>query len=214
MIFQTKSKGCDVYTPLQCQQCEKLANVSLYMESANVSFNISSRNRIRTAVRLTAVVVSLITFFLKVTYRTFNFELKLEHQCVFVYECIYLNTTLLIVSDSTKDLCFIFFPRRNKSPKYELTEIPPILTFGNEGSQKASWWTWAKSLEQRAADHWWVCVGACIHHRVSRNKIGGLLGDIWSGAAPYHHLDLVHIQVLEREDQNMCMHRSVITHMH
>lgn len=66
-------------------------------------------------------------------------------------------------------------------------------------------------MEQGAADHWRVCVGASIHHRVSRNKIGGLLRDIWSGAAPYHHLDLVHIKVLEKEDQNMHKNRSVIT---
>lgn len=80
---------------------------------------------------------------------------------------------------------------------------PHLLTFSNERGQKASWWTWAKPAEQRAADHWRVCVSASIHLRVSRNKVGGLLCDIWTGAAPHHHLDLVHVQVLEEEDQNM-----------
>ncbi len=86
-----------------------------------------------------------------------------------------------------------------------------MLTFSNERGQKASWWAWAKLAEQGAADHWWVCVGASIGHRVFGNKIGGLLRHIWSGAAPYNHLDLVHIQVLEREDQNYHKNMSLIT---
>lgn len=58
-------------------------------------------------------------------------------------------------------------------------------------------------MKQGTADHWRVCVGACIHHRISRDKVGGLLCDIWTGAAPYHDLDLVHIQVLEKQDQKV-----------
>lgn len=67
------------------------------------------------------------------------------------------------------------------------------ITFGNKRGQETSRWTWAEFAEQRAADHWWVCVCASIHNRVSRNKIGGLLRDIWTRTAPNHHLDLVHI---------------------
>lgn len=68
-----------------------------------------------------------------------------------------------------------------------------MFTFCNERGQKPSGGTGAKSVQQGAADNWRVCVGAGIHHRVAWKKIGGFLSDIWCGAAPYHHLDLVHI---------------------
>lgn len=82
----------------------------------------------------------------------------------------------------------------------ELKNIPS-LTFGDERSQEASRRTRTESAKQGAAHHWWVGVGASIHHWVSGDKIGGLLCDIGTGAAPHYNLDLIHIQVLEISGQ-------------
>lgn len=68
-----------------------------------------------------------------------------------------------------------------------------LLTFGDDRGQKASWRTWTKSAKQGATDHRWFSVGASVHPWVSGNKIGGFLCNIWTRAAPYNHLDLVHI---------------------
>lgn len=81
-------------------------------------------------------------------------------------------------------------------PEPELDTTPP-LTFGDERSQEASRRTWTEPAQQGAAHHRWVGVGASIHHWVSGNKIGGLLCDIGTGAAPHHNLDLIHIQLLK-----------------
>lgn len=72
-------------------------------------------------------------------------------------------------------------------------------TLCDKRGQKASWRAWAKPAKQRATDHRRVCVGPSIHHSISGNKVGGLLSDIWTGAAPDHYLDLVHIKVLDEE---------------
>lgn len=74
--------------------------------------------------------------------------------------------------------------------------VPP-LTFGDERSQEASGRTRTEPAQQGAAHHRRVGVGASIHHWVSGKKIGGLLCDIGTGAAPHDNLDLIHIQVLE-----------------
>lgn len=73
----------------------------------------------------------------------------------------------------------------------------PTLTFGDQRSQEASGRARAKSAEQRAAHHRRVGVGAGVHHGVTGKEIGGLLRDVGTGAATHHHLDLIHIQVLE-----------------
>lgn len=76
-------------------------------------------------------------------------------------------------------------------------------TFCNDRGHKASWRTRAKSVKQGAANKWWFCVGSRIHHRVAGKKVSCFLCDIWTGTTSHHYLDLVHIQVLERETQSM-----------
>lgn len=86
----------------------------------------------------------------------------------------------------------------------------PSLTFGDERSQEASRRTRTESAKQGAAHHWRVGVGASIHHWVSGDKIGGLLCDIGTGAAPHYNLDLIHIQVLEISGQEQVVEVFVI----